>query len=216
VRLFITQPTYLPWLGIFKAIDLVDQFVFYNDVQYERKSWQNRNKIYNDTTGTELLITVPVKKQARETLIKDISISDPLFFERHLYLIKTNYRREPFVDEVVERLRDSYMQWHTKLANLNISLIQNLSDYLGIKTKFSRSSEYFIEGDKYTRPVKFAQFLGATEYLTQMGTAEYITQENFGDIKLLWLSVAPRNHLSIVDYLCRFGPNKTREIIHGL
>jgi hypothetical protein len=212
---FITQPTYLPWIGIFKAVDLADEYVFYDDVQYERKSWQNRNRIRN-VNGGELILTVPVKHQHQDTLICDIELSKPDFWQLHLKQIQLNYASEPYTKEVVDLLEYVYRRTPPMLSLLNQALIVSISSHLGLKTNWSQSSNYAIDGDRDTRPAKFARYLEATDYWTQIGTKPYFNEPAFEGINVHWLDVTPPNQLSIVDYLCRLGPTATKDLIQHL
>lgn len=84
------QPTYLPWAGYFHLIGTVDKFVFLDDVQFERRSWQSRNRILLE--GREHYLTVPVRKASRSELIKNIAIdNDQEWRKRHLQLLRQAY-----------------------------------------------------------------------------------------------------------------------------
>jgi len=218
-KCFFTQPTYLPWIGIFVAINWTDEYVFWDDVQYERKSWQNHNIIRNKNGG-DLMLTVPIKKVPQQTPICDIQLEDKQFYRKHLKQIAINYGGEPFTNHVVGWLKTIYriaVQDGT-LYGLNETLTQALAQFIGLKTHFTRSANYGIGGSREERPIAFAKYLGATDYLTQEGTRPYFNQEAFdkANIKVHWLSISPPNRYSIVDYLCRLGEEKTHEIITQL
>src|SRR5271155_2267040 len=97
MRVAITQPTYLPWLGYFDLIDQVDAFVLLDSVQFEKQSWQQRNRI-KTPNGLQWL-TAPVRTKGRSAqLIKDVEIAETDFYIKHLNLIQTNYRNAPFFE----------------------------------------------------------------------------------------------------------------------
>ena len=110
MRIAIMQPTYLPWAGYFELIDNCDLFIFFDDVQFVKKSWQQRNKI--KTPKGELLLTVPVlTKGKRGQLIKDVHINNDLSWRsKHLVSIESNYQRAPFYKEHIESIRRIYSQ----------------------------------------------------------------------------------------------------------
>ena len=95
----ILQPTYLPWLGYFEMIGHSDVFVVFDHVQFERKSWQQRNKI--KTANGAVSLTVPVQKMPRETKISEMKISyercNPL--ERHWKTIELSYKKAPYFEK---------------------------------------------------------------------------------------------------------------------
>ena len=228
MKTFITQPTYLPWIGIFKAIEYCDNFVFYDDVQFERKSWQNRNRILNKSKGDFLYLTVPVSKQPQKTKIKDIKIANHIFYKDHLKKIKNNYSDTEFLRNVIFLLESIYSKNYIFLADLTTDLIKEISGYIGIKSNFYHSHNFGITGDIQTRPLKFAQELKTTEYLTQTGTKEYTNIENYNKCKIE-VTFLDFGHpvyrqqrqlftpfLSIIDLLINVGPNETREIIRNI
>lgn len=225
---FITQPTYLPWIGIFKAIDYCDNFVFYDDVQFERKSWHSRNKILEKSNKTSLYLSVPTKKNSQKAMINQIEISDPKFYLDHIKKIEANYKKTNKREYLIKILKETYSNTCKNLLNLNTSLIIKLANYIDLKTNFFYSHNFHIEGQKYTRPLKIAQALGTTEYLSQAGTKEYTPIDQYikNNIKVTFLNF---NHpiyeqglgafipyLSIIDMLINIGPEKTREIIKNI
>src|SRR5580704_12957199 len=103
VKVAISQPTYLPWLGYFDLIDQVDVFVLLDNVQFEKQSWQQRNRI-KTPTGLQWL-TVPVIFRGRfGQLIKDVEIREAEFWRNHLRAIELNYRRARFFHQYFEEL----------------------------------------------------------------------------------------------------------------
>ncbi len=95
MKVAIAQPTYLPWLGYFDLLDQVDKFVLLDTVQFEKQSWQQRNRI---KTPTGLMwLTVPVVFRGRlGQRIVDVEIREPEFCRDHLRAVELNYRRAPF------------------------------------------------------------------------------------------------------------------------
>jgi WbqC-like protein family len=172
------QPTYLPWMGYFDLIDQVDLFVFLDSVQFAHRSWQQRNRIR--TAGGLSWLTVPVfSKERGGQCVNEVAISNPSFWQKHLKTIKHAYARAPNSASLMARLEEWFMVGHpwTLLAELNIALILNLCDLLGIKRLTARSSELGGDGTRSDLLVALCQRVGANEYLSPIGSAGYLLPE---------------------------------------
>src|SRR5205823_3408897 len=147
MKIAISQPTYLPWLGYFDLIDQVDAFVLLDSVQFEKQSWQQRNRI-KTPTGLQWL-TVPVVFRGRlGQRIMEVIIRDPEFPRKHLRAIELNYRRAPFFDRYFPELA-RILEQHpsgSHLADLNLEIIRWVCAALGIQTTLIRSSELHQDG----------------------------------------------------------------------
>lgn len=172
----ISQPTYLPWIGYLRLVAQAEVFVFLDDVQFARRSWQSRNRILGP--AGEVLLTVPVRKQPRETLIADITIDDrQRWHEAHLSAIRDAYWKRPafeegyaFVDEVL-RPRDG------SLANLNIAIVEAAAAKLGLYTEFRRASDLACGGARSEHLLAICRAVGATDYLSTTGSADYMAED---------------------------------------
>lgn len=228
MTLFITQPTYLPWVGIFKAIDYADTFLFYDDVQFERHSWQNRNRFRGSGAAEPVHLTVPLTKHHRETLIRDIVIANPRFYEEHIRKLRSWYSRAPFLAPTLAVLQGIYSKGHSSLAGLTSGLTMAIAEYIGITCTFRFARDFDIPGDKHTRPLALARALDSTMYLTQAGTRSYTDVPAFeaAGIKVVFLEFphpvyrqpcAPFTpYLSIVDMLINIGPQESLAVIRSI
>lgn len=174
----IAQPTYLPWLGYFDLLDQVDRFVLLDSVQFEKQSWQQRNRI-KGPAGLQWL-TVPVVFRGRlGQRITDVEIREPDFWRDHLRAIELNYRRTPFFDRHFESLSNVIQEEaaHLNLARLTIGLIHWFKEVLAIKTPLLRSSELPVQGRRTDLLAEVCSALGATAYLSPLGSAEYLLGE---------------------------------------
>lgn len=171
----ITQPTYLPWLGYFEQMRRADVFIFLDSVQFERRSWQCRNRI-KDERGEPAWLTVPLKHQPRETTIHDILIStdQASWAESHLGGIKTRLGRAPFFAEMWETIQPVLQAPPSHLAELNIALIKAIAGRLGLAPEFRRSSELPVEGRQAELIVNLLKHVGATDYYSAAGSAVYL------------------------------------------
>ena len=144
----IMQPTYLPWLGYFDLIDRSDIFVFLNSVQFDKRSWQQRNRI--KTPNGELMLTVPVLTKGKfKQKIYDVEIDKSKnFAKKHFNSISSNYKKSKYFKSYINELDEIYNSKINKLSDLNIRLIKWLSSKLGIKTEFVLSSQLDEHGSK--------------------------------------------------------------------
>lgn len=178
MRIAICQPTYLAWLGYFDLMDQVDAFVLLDTVQFEKQSWQQRNRI-KTPTGLQWL-TVPVVFRGRlEQKICEVEIRDPDFARKHLRAIELNYARAPFVQEYLPELSTILheLDYGDRLAVLNLRLISWLTRVLGVRTPLILASALGAEGKRTQLLANICRKLGATEYVSPIGSAEYLLGE---------------------------------------
>lgn len=178
LKIAIAQPTYLPWLGYFDLLDQVDRFVLLDSVQFERQSWQQRNRI--KTPQGLAWLTVPVVFRGRlSQTIADVNIRVPEFWHDHLRAIELNYRRAPFFERYFDKLRQRIeMSAGTlSLPCLTISLLRWFAEVLGITTRMVRSSELAVRGKRTELLAEICAALGASAYLSPLGASEYLLDE---------------------------------------
>ncbi len=178
MRIAIAQPTYLPWLGYFDLLDQVERFVLLDTVQFEKRSWQQRNRI-KTPAGLQWL-TIPVASRGRrEQRILDAEIQDAGFWRDHLRTIEVNYRRAPFFDQYFDALsgRIRAESEPRKLCAFTIGLLRWLAELMGIKTRTVRSSELPVQGKRTHLLGEICASLGASAYLSPLGSAEYLLSE---------------------------------------
>lgn len=175
------QPTYIPWIGYFDLIDKVDTFVFYDDVQLTKRSWQVRNRLKNNSD--EFWLTLPIKKTASrdELLIKDAQLNNQeKWKKKHLNTIQNSYSKSKYFNEFFDLITPIYENAE-KISELNIGLIELICDKLEIDTKLIRSSNIDdIEGNKDFRLVAICKKIEANQYLSPQGSAKYINAINTG------------------------------------
>jgi hypothetical protein len=173
VKIAIAQPTYLPWLGYFDLLDQVDKFVLLDTVQFEKQSWQQRNRI--KTPPGLLWLTVPVVFRGRlGQRIADVEIREADFWRDHLRAVELNYRRAPFFDSYYPPLSELLRSASAglRLAELTIALLRWLSQALGIKTPIVRSSELAVTGKRTQLLAEICSVLEATTYVSPLGSAD--------------------------------------------
>ena len=214
----IMQPAYFPWAGYFHLIAESDKFVFLDDVQYSKGSWQSKNFIISNKK--KLSLTVPTKKSPLDTNIKDKIIDNSLNFQKkHCKSINQVYANFPFFKDL-EELINFYMKLNSRnLSELNTEIIIFISKKLNLNTNFYYSSNFNFEEKRTKKVIQILKKLNATEYLSPLGAKEYLKEDSFQkltDIKLLFSSFKSTKYnqkyledfvenLSIIDVIANLG-----------
>jgi len=139
----VSQPMFFPWVGLFEQIKLADIYIHYDDVQFPQgRSFTNRVQI-KTPKGSEWL-TVPVIKSGKGLqMIRDVIVDDSQQWrERHIKTLQMNYARSPFVEDMLETVREVYDLNTKYLCELNIFAIEKIARYFQISKTFLRSSDY--------------------------------------------------------------------------
>jgi len=187
-KVAILQSNYIPWKGYFDLIAAVDEFILYDDMQYTRRDWRNRNQIKTPHGLKWLTVPVEVKGKYYQS-IKDTQISGDKWAEEHLKALTLNYSKAPFFDEILEWLIPLYTeQKPSDLSTLNLKLIVAICNYLEIRTKITSSSDYLLPDGKTERLVGLCVQAGASEYISGPSAKDYIEPILFSNanIKLSW------------------------------
>jgi len=218
-RVAILQSNYIPWKGYFDIIHDVDLFIFYDDVQYTKNDWRNRNKV-KSTRGTEWL-TIPAGSNENR-LICDVELSDGAWQEKHWKTICQLYGKASHFARYSEFFREVYLghRW-TRLSELNQYLIKYIAtEILQIKPIFRDSRDYSVAGAKLERLLTLLTKVGAKTYVTGPAARSYIDQALFAEaeIALVWKEYAgypeyPQSHppfehgVTILDLIFHTGPD---------
>jgi hypothetical protein len=178
-RVAIVQSCYIPWKGYFDLIGSVDEFVFYDDMQYTRRDWRNRNQI-KTPQGLQWL-TVPVKVKGRYfQTIRETEIEDQRWRADHWKALHQNYRRTAHFEEVAEVLEPFYVEHeYTHLSQLNRALTDAICRLLGITTTFKWSWDYVLSEGKTERLVDLCRQANAEVYVSGPAARDYIVPELF-------------------------------------
>ena len=182
MKCVILQPSYIPWRGYFHQIEKADIFVFYDDVQYDKHGWRNRNRIKTHQ-GTKWL-TIPVL--ARDAPVEHTPINQVLIDQRqpwnrkHWMTLVQSYSKAPYFSQYMSLLEELYRQPPALLADFTIELTIVLARQLGIEhTRFMRSSEIRANGMKTERLIKILTCLGADRYISGPSAKNYIDEAQF-------------------------------------
>lgn len=189
-KVAIVQSNYIPWKGYFDLIAAVDEFILFDEMQYTRRDWRNRNRI-KTPEGIQWLTVPVVVKGKYDQKIRETEIDGSLWSAAHWKSLELNFRRSNHFDEIAEWLKPLYLyDEHTHLSFLNQKFIKAICDYLGILTRITSSSEYRLVEGKSERLADLCLQAGAQEYLAGPASKDYIEEKVFLDsgIKLSWFS----------------------------
>ncbi|WP_150811092.1 WbqC family protein [Pandoraea sputorum] len=187
-KIAIAQSNYLPWKGYFDLIAAVDEFVLYDDMQYTRRDWRNRNLIKTPQGVQWLTVPVIVKGRYHQTIF-ETEIDGHAWALLHWRTIEQNYRRAPFFDEIAQWLKPFYVdRSYTALSSLNRDLIESICQYLGIATRIRSSADYKLLDGKTERLVDICQQAGASEYISGPSAKGYVEANLFeaASVRLTW------------------------------
>ena len=191
-KVAILQSNYIPWKGYFDMIAAVDEFILYDDMQYTRRDWRNRNQI-KTSQGLQWL-TVPVRVKGKyDQKIRDTEIDGTDWALTHWKALAQNYRKAPHFDEIAAWLEPLYLaKTYTNISQLNRQFIESVCDYLGIKTVISNSWDYTLLDGKTERLADLCKQAGGTEYISGPSAKDYVEANVFADmnIKLTWFDYA--------------------------
>ena len=183
MKCVILQPSYIPWRGFFDQVRKADLFVFYDDVQYDKRGWRNRNRI--KTPSGPLWLTVPVLAKGSQTEhipIHEIRVCwDEPWNRAHWKSIQMAYARAPFFKQYAALVEEKYAGHPELLADFTIELTIVLARALGIQhTQFARSSQIEgVEGAKTDRLISVLQKVGASHYISGPSAKDYIEDDKF-------------------------------------
>lgn len=181
-KIAILQSNYIPWKGYFDLIAGVDEFILYDDMQFTKNDWRNRNKI-KTPKGLEWL-SIPVGADISRR-IRDVQLPNNGWQQKHLRTLEINYGRTAFFEEIINLLQPIYLnQQIITLTEFNRTLIQMVCDYLNIKTKISYSWDYTLDEGKTERLVSLCLQAGATEYISGPAAKDYLDEAMFDKQKI--------------------------------
>lgn len=227
MKVVVMQSNYIPWKGYFDLIASADLFIFYDDVQYTKNDWRNRN-IIKSLTGN-LWLTIPCGPDINR-LINEVRVDNLDWQRRHYDLIKRSYETAPFWNYCSSLMEKIYLTTKWKfLSDLNMQIIQTISSkYLELGTKFQSSSQYNLKGKKQDRLLDLLEQVGASKYITGPLAKNYLDEKKFEmqGIELFYLNYEeylpytqlypPFDHkVSVLDLLVSEGPNAKQFLIHS-
>jgi len=223
-RVAIVQSNYIPWKGYFDLINLVDEFILLDDVQYTKCDWRNRNTL--KTPSGSKWISIPVSLKHSGEPIKNVTVADSDWLQKHWNKIVPNYNKARFYHEYKPLFEELYANKDEKyLSRINYRFITAICSILSINTTVSWSMDYRLHGDKSQRLVNLCNQAGADEYLSGPAAKCYLDESLFHTegIKVQWMDYGgypeydqlfspPFIHqVSIIDMILNLGAEGTRK-----
>ncbi len=218
-RIAILQSNYIPWKGYFDLINMVDEFVLYDQVQFTKNDWRNRNRIKNKQ-GIHWL-TIPVGQKKLNQKIIDTKVANKRWSVKHWRTITQNYVKAPYFKDYKDIFEFFYLHTNEeRLSKINFELISIINEVLGIKTKIRWSSEFDLVEGQTERLLAICKQVGANTYLSGPAAKEYFNEDLAQDanIKVEWMDYSgypeynqlhqPFEHgVTILDLIFNEGPN---------
>jgi hypothetical protein len=226
--LVVMQPTVLPWSGYFNLMHLSDDFVFHDDIQLEKRSWQTRNRLLLD--GKVDWISLPIEHLGEKQKISDTRVLvDRKWTDKVDRAFRRSYEKHPHFNAAAEVMACFLSFENDNLALRNEAVIRLVAERLGIQTRIHRASELGIEGVRSERLMAFCKFFQADTYLSPLGSKEYLMEDQFearSPSQLVFQDYPvlpyPQTHvaefvpsLSIVDVVANLGWAQAKAYIIG-
>ncbi len=219
-KVAILQSNYIPWKGYFDIIHMVDEFILYDDVQYTKNDWRNRNKIV--TKDGLIWLSIPVLHTGKfSQKIRETKVIDGRGADKHWRSIEYSYSKAECFERYAERIKRVYeaCREETYLSRINYLFIREICDILGIGTKISYSSDYCLAEGKTERLVQLVKDAGGGSYLSGPAAKDYIRENLFAEegIALEWMDYSGypeypqtlqqfEHGVSVLDLIFHKGP----------
>lgn len=218
MKAVILQSNYIPWKGYFDLINMADIFIFYDEGQYTKNDWRNRNKI--KTKQGSLLLTIPLKHGNSKQKISEKRVCNNLWRNNHWKSISVAYGKAAYFKQYKEVFEVLYLdRTESSLSKINYLFINAINQLLGITTPLYTSSDFELLAGKNERIISLCQQVGATEYISGPAAKNYIDGNLFEEAKisLTWMDYCsyptytqlypPFEHsVSILDLIFNQGP----------
>lgn len=221
-KIAILQSNYIPWKGYFDLINMVDEFIIFDQVQYTKNDWRNRNQI-KTKQGIQWL-TIPVRHKESDQKIVDTKVSDLKWNTKHWRTIQQSYSKAPYFKEYKDIFEKFYLNnTEEYLSQINFQLIKIINQILGIKTVIKWSSDFDLVEGQTEKLLGICKQAGADIYLSGPAAKDYF-DEKLADqegIQVEWMDYSgypeynqlhePFEHgVTILDLIFNEGPNATK------
>ena len=222
-KIAILQSNYIPWKGYFDLINMVDEFILYDDMQYTRRDWRNRNKIQTPQGLQWLTIAVNAKGNYFQK-INQTKISDQSWNKKHWNTIKHNYTKAKYFKQYKDLFEELYLgSTEEYLSEINYKFIIEINKILGINTKIRLSSEFDLIDGQTEKLLGICKDCKADIYISGPAAKDYFDDElaKKENIKVEWMDYSgypeytqlnqPFEHgVTILDLIFNEGPNATK------
>jgi hypothetical protein len=206
MRLAIMQPYFMPYIGYWQLLGAVDAFVLYDNIQYTKKGWINRNRFL--LNGQDSLFTIPVKKDSEYRDVVQRAVADDFNGVKLLNQFEASYRKAPFFKTVFPLVSSIIKSEHRNLFEYIHHSIRLTADFLGIATPLVISSsiaiDHSLRGED--RVIAFCKAMGASTYVNAIGGQELYSKSTF-DAQGITLKFIKTRAISYPQYGNSFVPN---------
>ena len=218
-KIAIVQSNYIPWKGYFDMINQVDEFVLFDEMQFTKRDWRNRNKI-KTARGLEWL-SIPVKVKGKYfQKIRETEVSEPSWWEQHLNKINTEYKKAPEYKEWFPKIETLYASLKdvVLLSEINKTIIKQCCEWLAIDTKISDDIDYTFGEGKTDRLIDITKQCFAQEYISGEAAKNYMEEDKWDkeELTLTWMTYGPypfyeqlhgdfSDYVSILDLFLHLG-----------
>jgi len=224
----VMQPTYLPWSGYFALINLADIFMFYDDAQFSKSSWHYRNKLLcrQETKWLSLDIQHHHRQNINETKIALLKKN----IRKHQNTLTTYYSKANYYQDAKEIMTFLTTAPSNNLAEFNMAIIIFISQKLMISTRFLKSSEYSVTGERSNRLAQYLDIIDCKRYLSPQGSQQYLQEDNIIEARFpvtycdFEPTIYPQHdnnnnftpYLSIIDVVANLGWQATSKYIRNM
>lgn len=224
MKVGIMQPYFMPYLGYFQLLNLVDRFVIYDNIQYTKKGWINRNRIM--LNGEISTISIPLKKGSDFLNINERFLAENWDKEkiklinklRQAYIKAPNYNVFfPIIEEILN-------EENKNLFEFIFNSIIKIKEFLEIKTEIIVSSHLKANHDlkSQDKVLEICNVLGAKSYYNSIGGENLYFKESFDkeNIDLNFIKVNDikynnyNSHLSIIDVIMQNSKNEINLLLN--
>ena len=221
-KIAILQSNYIPWKGYFDMINMVDEFILYDDVQYTKNDWRNRNKIQT-RQGVQWL-TIPTQQKKLSQRIKDTKVQDKRWRKKHWTTLEQNYSKTKYFQKYKDIFKNLYLNSDEEyLSQINYNFITTINKILGITTKIRWSSEFDLVEGQTEKLLGICKDTKANIYLSGASAQSYFDEvlAKKANIKVEWMDYGgykeykqrfePFEHgVTILDLIFNEGTNATK------
>jgi len=221
-KIAILQSNYIPWKGYFDIINMVDEFIIYDNVQYTKNDWRNRNKIVTKQ-GVQWL-TIPVRQLELRQTIQETKVQNNRWRKKHWMTLSQNYSKAPYFNKYKDVFEELYLNSEEEyLSRINYEFIMTICKILGINTKIRWSSEFELPDGQTEKLISICKDCNADVYLSGASAQSYFDKElaKEENIEVEWMDYSGykeyhqmfesfEHGVSILDLIFNEGSNATK------
>lgn len=228
MKVAIMQPYFLAYIGYYQLIQSVDKFVIYDNIEFTKKGWFNRNRIL--LNGKDKLFTIPLKSDSDYLPVNERYVADSYNKERHKIIqwIKNSYKKAPFYQENIQFIENLFNQNNRNLFEFIYFSVNQVCDLLQIETNIIKSSKLEIDHSLKSedKVIALCNCLNADMYINAIGGKELYSKDRFkqNNIDLKFIRTRKIEYkqfsyeflpwLSIIDVLMFNGVEKTKNMLY--